>query len=744
VRFLTERGKHTLYPRIVVTVFVILALAVGLSSVGYYFLAKAAILDQQEQAAQRDLVQISYSERLVAELARASAAQVFSDPAMARLLFFSETDVHTLSTGLSRLDRFRWNNPHIHSMLLYNARTGVMYVSADEADHAVQNLDTLFDPELARLFRTKSPQELDLALFSREMQVRTSRTRIRTAIPVLTLVYFANHSTLPADRFSAVVVNVSESWIRETLDALNQDKNYRINVLVPTIDGQMSSFLPHDDSELPETVLGSVLATTDRHARLVIAYDGQREIVNVHNPDFTQWRFFTRSDYRAVMEPLRRFGHVSMLVAAALLVLAIAAALYGSSRIYKPVRRISEDLRSLEELHLQERRKLQMETFHNLLKDPADWPDDVLLKTLADFEILPDLTGPAHMAWPLLVRSSRAESDVSSARTRSQHPEEWWTSTGIAETFSVRVLTSAPHESLLLLVGAARESLLVRTIASAISSNATISVVVGPAAHEPYDLPAAFRATIELSAQLYTLGSARLLTAGDAPSLRSADAATLDRLEQETAAAILDGNWEASRAAVIQFRTALEGVSPVQARSAVMSLVHRLQEVVQTVRAYYHHDYRGYYYQIHGSVQQAQSIWEAETRLLPFVRAIVASIARDRSSRQKVVADRITEIIRRDFADPNLYVQSIADTLHLSAPYLGRIYRQQTGHSIPNAISEVRVEKACELLAGSDAPIESIAEQVGFSSKTYFHRVFKRLIGATPRTYRESRQTAAS
>ncbi|RAU91640.1 hypothetical protein DQG13_28950 [Paenibacillus sp. YN15] len=53
---------------------------------------------------------------------------------------------------------------------------------------------------------------------------------------------------------------------------------------------------------------------------------------------------------------------------------------------------------------------------------------------------------------------------------------------------------------------------------------------------------------------------------------------------------------------------------------------------------------------------------------------------------------------------------------------------------------KVRLEKAKELLAGTDMRINAIAELVGYQP-TYFNRIFKKLEGITPGAYRESAGT---
>ena len=51
-------------------------------------------------------------------------------------------------------------------------------------------------------------------------------------------------------------------------------------------------------------------------------------------------------------------------------------------------------------------------------------------------------------------------------------------------------------------------------------------------------------------------------------------------------------------------------------------------------------------------------------------------------------------------------------------------------------IQKLRMEKCCELLAGSDILVSDIARIVGYEDIQFFHSVFKKYLHMTPREYR--------
>lgn len=93
-------------------------------------------------------------------------------------------------------------------------------------------------------------------------------------------------------------------------------------------------------------------------------------------------------------------------------------------------------------------------------------------------------------------------------------------------------------------------------------------------------------------------------------------------------------------------------------------------------------------------------------------------------------------LIRRHFREP-LTVAGLADQVHLSRYYFIRRFREQTGQSPYQYLTNLRINQSKKLLCGSEETVESVARQVGFSDSTGFIHSFKQLVGMTPYQYRK-------
>ena len=85
----------------------------------------------------------------------------------------------------------------------------------------------------------------------------------------------------------------------------------------------------------------------------------------------------------------------------------------------------------------------------------------------------------------------------------------------------------------------------------------------------------------------------------------------------------------------------------------------------------------------------------------------------------------------------NLSLGQVSTAVHTSVFYFCKLFKKVTGINFTEFVSRTRVEKAKNLLLNPNLRISEIAYEVGFQSLTHFNRVFKKVVGESPTTYRE-------
>lgn len=103
------------------------------------------------------------------------------------------------------------------------------------------------------------------------------------------------------------------------------------------------------------------------------------------------------------------------------------------------------------------------------------------------------------------------------------------------------------------------------------------------------------------------------------------------------------------------------------------------------------------------------------------------------------VFSHIRENISRD-----LSVSELAEVVGMSQYYFSKLFKMSTGTTPHQYVMRQRVERAQELLRETRVALAEIATQVGFETQSHFTSVFRRLVGATPKHYREMHQAVVT
>ena len=81
-------------------------------------------------------------------------------------------------------------------------------------------------------------------------------------------------------------------------------------------------------------------------------------------------------------------------------------------------------------------------------------------------------------------------------------------------------------------------------------------------------------------------------------------------------------------------------------------------------------------------------------------------------------------------------VSELADVVGLNESYLSTLFKRETGLSVTEYVQRERIATAKNMLKYSDYTAQQIATALGFSSQSYFTKVFRQTTGHTPTDYR--------
>ena len=100
----------------------------------------------------------------------------------------------------------------------------------------------------------------------------------------------------------------------------------------------------------------------------------------------------------------------------------------------------------------------------------------------------------------------------------------------------------------------------------------------------------------------------------------------------------------------------------------------------------------------------------------------------------------------RDYIDAHLEspltLEELGSVVQYSPFHLARRFRQATGQTLHQYVTNRRLAKAHALIAGTDLPLQQVAAQAGFSDQSHLSNAFRKAYGCAPSEVRKNLQMA--
>lgn len=125
--------------------------------------------------------------------------------------------------------------------------------------------------------------------------------------------------------------------------------------------------------------------------------------------------------------------------------------------------------------------------------------------------------------------------------------------------------------------------------------------------------------------------------------------------------------------------------------------------------------------------------------LLKTARKMNQAINQERDMTTRQVIQQAKQYIMDNYQNPDLSVEMICRHLHMSPAYFSTMFKKETGQAYIAYLTEIRLNKAVELLNKTDDKTYVIASKVGYQEQNYFSYVFKKKFGVSPTKFRGAR-----
>lgn len=117
-------------------------------------------------------------------------------------------------------------------------------------------------------------------------------------------------------------------------------------------------------------------------------------------------------------------------------------------------------------------------------------------------------------------------------------------------------------------------------------------------------------------------------------------------------------------------------------------------------------------------------------------KSICKNMASKQENHENSMIVKAKEYIQANY-HKDLSLDEVSRQLDLSSYYFSKLFKEETGSNFLEYVTNLRMEKAKELLLSENHSMKEICSAVGYSDPNYFSRIFKKNIGVTPTEYRE-------
>lgn len=124
--------------------------------------------------------------------------------------------------------------------------------------------------------------------------------------------------------------------------------------------------------------------------------------------------------------------------------------------------------------------------------------------------------------------------------------------------------------------------------------------------------------------------------------------------------------------------------------------------------------------------------WMTTQVMAPFTR----ELSEQMNDHLREAVDKAVQFMREHYTSADMSLDMCAEYAGTSHYALSKAFKQYAGKNFIDYLTELRMEKAKDLIAGTALKMCDIAEMVGYQNG-YFNRIFKKMEGITPKQYRD-------
>lgn len=742
-----KRDRNNLYLKIFRALLITVVLFVCAVSMMLYYAYKDTTLSLINTYSQESLSKTSYSAELMNEYAKMLALQILKDRNISNLFYISPT-IEELNISLKRMNSYLYVSSQIQSIYVYSGHSGNIYSTVD--NEWPYDKSSFFDQDIFGILKNmKSSQILRPIARNIKMPNRKTDNYVFTFI----LPEWQNTPTL---QNNIVILNISEEWMREKVHTLGE--NTSVDTIIIDNSGttmiNSSLFTPLTDIS-GKNYIQKILNSDKPSGYFTQDVDGEQTLIAYETSNLYDWKFISVIPYSSVTKKTENIAMITLGIGLSLLAAGLLISLILSRKLYKPISAMISSLKKLESEQKKSLYTLKEEFMRSILLSRTDYcPEDI------------------EENFVQLKLACRHDLDFSLILLKIDHFQEFCSrynasersmvrfalgniATGLASRYFNCDFTDMETDHIALLYNpmemnaGQREEILgefvesIRTEAKK-ELDVSLSVVVADDLAMINKIGALYNRALNASYYRLFKGHGCLIYAGQIEEL-SADGYTypMSKEKQLTNSLIL-GKMDDAKETYQQIIENSVGYSYSTRMLTIQRIAFSINSAMDLLEKTDGLHASFSFNSFISSLNTLETLEDINQRFNELFADIIAQQKERKKNKHDAIFSEIIKIINQDYNNPALSIETIAPMAGMSSTYLGRLFKKATSKSISEYLTEIRIEKAKELLVNSTLSVGAISEKVGFINSSYFFTIFKKATGITPSEYKTKQSGVVS
>lgn len=750
------------YLQRILLAFMLVVLLLIAASALLYFNAQSKVASMEHDADRKLLTQIKYNIENMNQIVKDLAVSAFNDEDFIALK--SGDDFEQSILKLDKLNRLVSNSPYLHSIIFYNAVQGRFFSTVNHTmDTKVMN--AAFEDYMKNHAALPKLQLTPMKLGGGE------------GVDVFSLFVY-DGPTLNAVNGNLLIVNIKPTWMLDNVKALNALAERQDDVIFVT-DNQGRVLISNDrmqpnQLDIKDEVIPQIAASGKELDYFTYNHGGKKYRVTYLTRGLNDWQIISLQDYDAVLTNVKQIRWTAAIVTASVVLLTILISIYFSVRLYRPighlmtlVRRndsrggdahwdelsliassysqMTDKLKELQQDQAAQQNVAKVYRLRNLIAGSTGVPEQEMAHDRMQYGLDIPESGSLVLA---LARIDNLQ-EVSARTPEATMSLLYFAISNIGQElirggYSCEAADMrSDHVVFIVSRGSGIEEEELRTILRQLQETVrryyhiTVTIALSHVFTSYRDITAMYGQAVRYANYRMILGKEALIEPGLVqPNEECSQFHIPQELDRQLIEGLKSGDWERINGSMDKW---LELVRTFSFENMFSAMLHMFVTLGNAINEMNQNNLQGVsvnLQEFNRRILEKETLEEVREVLLDLVRQALDKRVSGREEKARLVAETIREIVARQYADPDLNVQKIADMLRMSHVYLGQVFKEQEGMTVVDCINETRLAQARLYLEQQQMTVAEIMEKVGFSNESYFYRLFKRRYGTTPKEYR--------